>query len=109
MAETIRVLAQVDLSGTSLTDIYTVGAGLSTSISSIVLTNRTAGDLTIRVSVAVAGLADTAKQYIRYDYPIPTGGSIDIIAGLTLAATDVIRAKTSVANVSVCVFGVEVG
>lgn len=109
MAETLRVLAQVDLSGTSLTDIYTVPAGLSASVSSVTLCNRGAADITVRLSIAVAGLADTNKQYLRYDYPVPAKGSIDVVIGLTLAATDVIRAKTDTANVSVNVFGVEIG
>ena len=109
MAETIRVLAQVDLSATTLTDVYTVGAGLSASISSVTLTNRTTSEITVRVSIAVAGLADTNKQYIRYDYPIAPKGSIDVMIGITLGATDVIRCKTDTISVSVNVFGVEVG
>jgi hypothetical protein len=56
----------------------------------------------------VAGAADSSKQYLYYNEPLPAYSSFIATIGLSLGSTDVIRAYTLGSDVSVNVFGVEV-
>lgn len=107
MALTYKVLSQTKPSAATLTDSYTVPSVTSTVVSSIVATNQSATPTAIRVSIAVAGLADTPKQYIAYDMVIAANQAIAFVIGVTLGAADVIRVYNTLATVSFSVFGVE--
>lgn len=107
MADTIKNLGQADLAATTLTGVYTVPASTQTVISSVVFCNRNGSAVTIRCSVAVAGAADANAQYIAYDQNVPANTSLVLQIGITMAATDVLRAYASTTGVSVNVFGVE--
>ena len=108
MADTIKVLAQLNPNATTLTDLYTVGAGVSAVVSSIVVCNQAATAGTFRISVAVAGAADNIKQYIYYDIAIPAKDTFIATIGLSLATTDKIRVYASSASFSFSAYGVEV-
>lgn len=108
MAQTHKVLAQSKPSATTLTDIYTVPASTQAIISTITICNQSATPTTFRLSVAVAGLADTAKQYLAYDATIDGNQTITLTLGITLAATDVLRVYNTLATLSFNVFGMEV-
>jgi len=108
MSDTLKVLGQSNPTATTLTDAYTVPGAASATVSSIVVTNRSAVPTSFRLSVAAAGAADALKQYIAYDVPIGANLPISFTLGITLAATDVIRVYTTLATVSFNIFGVEV-
>lgn len=108
MADTLKVLAQVDPTAATLTDAYTVPASTSVASSSIVVANRSATPTTFRISVAVAGAADANKQYIAYDVALGANAVVTLVIGITLAATDKIRVYATLATVSFNIFGVEV-
>lgn len=108
MAEALKVLGQAALAATTLTDIYTVPAATSATISTITVCNRAATAATFRVSVAIAGAADTPAQYIYYDQAIDANSTYAATIGITLPTTAKIRAYASTANVSVNIFGIEV-
>lgn len=108
MTDTLKVLAQTKPSATTLTDSYTVPALTSATISSIVVTNQSATATSFRISVAVAGLADTAKQYLYYDVPINGNDTFVFTGGITLGAADVIRVYNTLATLSFNIFGIEV-
>ena len=76
MADTFKTLAQVKPLAATLTDAYTVPASRSSTISTITVCNQSATATAFRISVAVAALADTAKQYIAYDTPIAGNDTI---------------------------------
>ena len=106
---TYKVLAQSAPTNTSLTDIYTVGASTSAAATALTICNQTGTAATFRVSVAVAGAADVAKQYLFYDASCPANSTITVEVGLTLATTDVLRVKTNTANaLSFNLFGTEI-
>lgn len=107
MAVTKKVLGQSALAATTLTDVYTVPAATSSVVSTVTFANRAASSTTFRMSVAVAGAADTNKQYVYYDCKLGANSTFAITLGITLAATDVLRAYTAGASVSVNVFGQE--
>ncbi len=108
MADTLQVLGQSNPSATTLTDLYTVPGATATTTSSLVVCNRSATATSFRVSVAVAGAADSNEQYLYYDVPIPGNETFSAVLGLTLAATDVVRVYATLATLSFNLFGVEV-
>lgn len=108
MAETIKVLAQADLAATTLTDVYTVPALTNAVISSVTVANRNATAIAFRASIAVAGAADTNKQYMYYDVTVGGGDTFTYTLGVTLDETDVMRFFADQTGVSVNIFGVEI-
>lgn len=107
MADTLKVLGQSNPSATTLTTLYTVPAATTAVCSSIVVCNQAASAGTFRVSVRVAGLAATAKQYLYYDVSIPANDTFTATIGISLAATDVVSVYASSATMSFNLFGVE--
>ena len=107
MASTLKVLSQTNPSATTLTDSYTVPGATTATVSSLVVANRSATATSFRVSVAVAGAADNAKQYLYYDVPIAGNDTFTGTLGLSLGAADVIRVYATLATLSFNIFGVE--
>jgi len=106
--EAIKVLAQLDPAATTLSDLYTVPASTQVTVSSLVVANRTGGMVAFRVSVAIAGAVDAAKQYLYYDVTLTKNNTFVATIGITLGAADVVRVHTDTAGVSFNLFGVEV-
>ena len=90
---TYKVLGQSNPSATTLTTLYTVPSATSAVVSTITIANQTSTAATYRVSIRVAGAADTAKQYVAYDISLPGNATDTLTLGVTLAATDVIRSE----------------
>mgnify|MGYP001561845670 CR=1 FL=1 len=106
MATTPKVLAQSNPSAASLTAVYTVAALTTAVINRIVAANRSTIATSIRVSVAIAGAADTLSQYVAYDTAI--GGNECLpLPGCTLGPADVVRVYATLSTVSFNIFGVE--
>jgi hypothetical protein len=113
MAITKKVLGQSAPSATVLTDAYTVPGATSATVSTLTACNHhnSTAD-TIRISIAVAGAANTDEQYIVGG---DTSGGLSVIAndtfamtiGITLAATDVVRVYSTNGTTSFNIFGVE--
>jgi uncharacterized membrane protein len=108
MAITYKVLAQSAPSATTNTDIYTVGAGKQTVISTIAVCNRGASTATYRIAIRVAGATIANEDYITYDANVPANDTISLTLGVTLAATDVITVYASNADLSFNLFGTEI-
>lgn len=108
MADTYKVLAQSLPVIATLTDAYTVPALTSTVLSSIVVTNQSVITAAFRISIAVAGAADTPAQYLYYDTALPANDTFVATLGISLATTDVVRVYSNSGNVSFNLFGVQV-
>lgn len=108
MAETRKVLGQLNPAITTLSAIYTVPAATQAVVSSVTICNEGTTDATFRLSVAVAGAADNAKQYLYYDLPLTAKDTFIGTVGITLGAADVVRGYASTASVAFNVFGVEI-
>jgi hypothetical protein len=108
MADTLKILGQLSPAATTVTDLYTVPASRSSTVSSIVVCNRAATAATFRISVAAAGAADATSQYMFYDQAIDANSTFIATIGMTLATTDKVRVYASTANFSFTIFGVEV-
>jgi hypothetical protein len=108
MAITYKVLAQSAPAATTNTDVYTVGAGKQTVISTIAICNRAGSAATYRIAIRVAGSALSNEEYITYDSTVPPNDTISLTLGITLGAADVVTVYASTANLSFNLFGTEI-
>lgn len=106
MAEVIKVLGQVNPIAGVLTGAYT--APNQAVVSSLSVCNQSSTPVTFRVSIAVAGAADAAAQYLYYDVPLAGNATFIATIGVTLGATDVVRVQSSGNAQSFNLFGSEV-
>ena len=107
MADAIKVLGQLDVSATTITTLYTVPDLTQTTVSSLVICNRSGSGITFRVSVHVAGAGADDKQFIFYDEALAATTTRTVVIGMCLNQTDVVKVYASAANVSFNLFGVE--
>ena len=108
MATTYKILGQAAPTANTLTDVYTVPGATQSVISTITVCNQTATNASYSIAVAQNGAADSNTQYIIRGGVVPAADSIGITLGITVDASDVIRANTNQANVSFNIFGSEV-
>jgi hypothetical protein len=101
-----KLLGQSKPAATTPTDLYTVPASTQANLNLFVANQEQAGD-TIRVSLALAGLALESKQYIVYDVSI-AANSVYKITGISLAATDKLRVYSTNGTCSFTATGVEI-
>ena len=107
MADTLKVLGQLDPAATTVTVLYTVPDMTQTTVSSIVAANRTGSAITFRLSVHVAGAGANDKQFLYYDKSVAANDSLAIVIGITLNQTDVLKVYASAVDMSFNVFGCE--
>lgn len=109
MAVTYKVLAQSAPAATTNTDVYTVGSGKSTIVSTISICNRSASTgAAYRIAVRPAGASIADQHYVVYDAPVGAADTVTLTLGVTLAATDVVTVYVSAATVSINLFGSEI-
>lgn len=111
MADRIKILGQVAPSTTADTELYTVPTLYQTTTSSLVICNRTAGQLTYTVSVLASGdtLGADNKEYIYYAKTLAANETFTAVLGLTLNEGDAVWVKSSADGLSYNLFGVETG
>ena len=107
MADAIKVLGQLDVSATTTTTLYTVPDLAQTTVSSLVICNRSSSGITFRVSVHVAGAGADDKQFIFYDEALAATTTRTVVIGMCLNQADVVKVYSSAADVSFNMFGVE--
>lgn len=105
---TYKVLAQAAPSATSNTDIYTVGAGKQTVVSTLIICNRGATAATFRIAIRTDGAVLANTHYIAYDVPIAANDATTLTLGLTMDASDVVTVYASTANFTFSIFGAEI-
>jgi hypothetical protein len=107
MADVIKVLGQLEAAATTEEDLYEVPSLTVATCSTLAICNRTAGALTFRVSVAVAGGTTANQDYIYYDKQVSANDSLFLTIGMTLNEGDVVRTYASATGLSFNLFGVE--
>lgn len=105
---TYKVLAQSAPTATTNTDIYTVGAGVQTVMSTLIVCNRAATSASFRIAIRPNGAALSNVHYIAYDVAIAANDSTTLTLGLTLDASDVVSVYASTANFTFSIFGAEI-
>jgi len=108
MTDTLSILGQAIPSANTITTLYTVPAATSTTVSSLTVCNQSASSCTFNISVAVAGAADTPKQYIYYELFLDGNDTFIATIGISMATTDVMRCFSTNASTSFNLFGVQI-
>jgi len=110
MASSYKILGQVDLTSSSLTDLYTVPASTKTVVSTIIIANRAAASDTFRLALRDGGEAISDKHYLAYDVPVAANDSTTLTLGVAMQATDVlsVAAAGTASELSINAFGAEV-
>jgi hypothetical protein len=108
MSTIYKVLGQENPAANTATTIYTVPSGNSTVISSMAICNQGATNALVNFNVCVANAAIAANNQILNNVTIVTNDTVFLTLGITMAATDTLRANISTANVSISVFGSEI-
>ena len=109
MATAYKSLGQLDLTTTSLTDLYTCPSSTETVVSTVIIANRDDEATTFRLAIRVDGDAISNQHYIAYDVPVASNDSTTLTLGITMLATDVMTVSAGDADrLSVNAFGAEV-
>lgn len=107
MAETLKVIGQLNPAAATDTTLYTVPALTQTVVSTIIVCNQGVV-ATFRVAIRPNGAAIDPKHYLAYDVTLYPGTSQTMTLGITLDAADVITVRADTATVSFNAFGLEV-
>ena len=105
MADSIKILGQT--AANAATDLYTVPSLTQTTVSTLVVSNRSPAEKSFRVSVSPAGAATVVADYLFYDVPLAANSTLTATLGITLTETDVVRTYSSATGMSFNLFGVE--
>ena len=109
MATSYKSLGQLDLTTTSLTDLYTCPSSTETVVSTVIIANRDDEGTTFRLAIRVDGDAISNQHYIAYDVPVAANDSTTLTLGITMLATDVMTVSAGDADaLSINAFGAEV-
>jgi hypothetical protein len=108
MSATYKVLGQSAPSATTATDLYTVGAALTTVVSTLVICNRASTDATYQVAVRPAGATLANQHYIAYDVTVRGSDSTNLTIGISLNSGDIITVYASTSTLSFSAFGSEI-
>ena len=108
MATTYKVLGQSAPNATTDTDVYTVPAGTTAVLSTIVVANRSASAVTYRIAVRPDDATLANEHYIAYDVNVGASDSTTITLGITMDAGDVLTVYASTGDLSFNVFGSEI-
>jgi hypothetical protein len=107
MSATMKVLAQSYPAAATGTTLYTVGAGLSTIVSTLSVCNQTSGQLTFRIAVIPSGGSLSTARYIAYDSKVASNDTNFITVGITLESGASIYVYNSTVGISYSLFGTE--
>ncbi len=107
MTDVIKVLGQLDPAATTTTVLYTAPNLTQTTVSSLVICNRTGSGITFRVSVHVAGAGANDKQFLFFDQALAANTTRTVVIGICLGQADVVKVYASAVDVSFNLFGVE--
>ena len=64
MSDSLKILGQIAPNATTETDLYVVPASNQTTISSLVICNRSGSARTYRINISVAGATTSNKEYL---------------------------------------------
>ena len=95
MATSYKILGQAEPANTSNVDLYTVPSSTETIVSTIVISNSSAGDASFRIFVREDGATAGTENQIAYDTVIGANTQVAFTLGLTLSATDIITVRSS--------------
>lgn len=108
MAKAYKVAGQSAPTANTDTTLYTVPANTNFVASSLVFCNRSKVELsTLRIAIVPNGQTLSNEHYISYDEILDIRERKSMVLGFALAAGDKVVVRSSTANLSFTLFGVE--
>ena len=98
-------LAAVSLSATTYTSIYTNASNYA--VCSVTICNQNSSPTTIRLSISTTPTSPATAEFIEYGTVIPANGVLERTGLVLSPSTGSISAYSTLANVSVVVYGIE--
>lgn len=109
MATAYKILGQARPLDTSNADLITVSAGDAEVISTLTIANTTASAATYRIFARITGATAAEGNALAYDVAIAANDTVALTLGCTLAATDVLTVRSSLASgLTFTAFGSEI-
>jgi hypothetical protein len=112
MANTYKILGQVNPSANTQSNVYVVPTATSAVINSVQIANQSTTNvsysLIVMPSAEFASPASNGKYYLIRGSTMPAGDAATLTLSLTLPAGAILAANTNSANLSFSAFGVEI-
>jgi len=112
MANTYKILGQVNPSANTQSNVYVVPSATSSVINSVQIANQSTTNvsysLIVMPSAEYASPASNGKYYLIRGSTMPAGDAATLTLSLTLPAGAILAANTNSANLSFSAFGVEI-
>ena len=112
MANTYKILGQVNPTANSQSNVYVVPAATSAVINSIQIANQSASNvsysLIVMPSSAYASPASNGMYYIIRGGTMPASDAATLTLSLSLPAGAIVAANTNSSSLSFSAFGVEI-
>lgn len=108
MADTLKILGQKQPAANALDVLYTVPAGVQTTITSLFVCNVSGGSSSFSIELAPAGAATATAQFIHFADTLSANTTFPVAAPIMLFAGDVVRVKSNDGNSVFTATGLEV-
>lgn len=108
MAITYKILGQTNPPANTPNALYSVPAGNSAVISSVVICNTDSTPRSFRLAIRPNGAALANIHYIAYNTFVPALDTITLTVGMTLSANDLISVEANTTGASFSLFGSEI-
>jgi hypothetical protein len=111
MANAYKILGQLNPTANTQGNVYVVPAATSAVVSSILVTNQTASNLSYSIAVMPpANYTSPAANtyYIVRGGLLPASDTVNLNFGVTLQTGSILAANASSSSVSISAFGVEI-
>lgn len=108
MANTYKILGQINPSGNTITNVYVTGASASAIVSSLTITNLSDSNTSYSLLVRPINETLSDKHYIIRGGIIPGREQITITSAATMNSNAILAANTGSSDISFQAFGVEI-
>jgi hypothetical protein len=108
MANTLKILGQVNTTNTAATSLYTVPSGASAVISTLTICNLNSANNYYRIALRPNGATLANSHYIAYDNIVAPFDTVALSLGLTMGQNDVITVQGTFDSITFSAFGTEV-